>query len=212
MTKSAKGINSFIAKLGLTLFIITAITALMLGGVYELTKNEIAGQQMKALNKALNSLVPDGKLLEDRTYTSESFNAYTLERSDGKLAYCLEVAPDGYGGPIKMIVGVEVADENGKFVKRVLGVAITRHTETPGLGSKATNENFLSQFKEIYHLAVNENGTVNTEPSQIKINGGGDNSIDAITGATVTSRAVAKGVMTALDSIKVSATGEVSFE
>jgi electron transport complex protein RnfG len=208
--KEKRNIN-YIIKLGLTLFIITTITAIMLAGVHELTKDAIAGQELDAFGLALKTLVPDGTLLEDRTYTAESFKAYTLERSGGGYAYCIEVAPEGYHGPINMIVGVEVVNEDGKIVKRVIGVAITAMSETPGLGDKAKEEPFLSQFKEIYHLAVDETGKINEEPSAIKI-GGGDNAVQAITGATVTTKGVIKGVRTALDSIKVSAAGEVSFE
>ena len=213
MTEKAKekGNINYIIKLGLTLFIITAITAVMLAGVHELTKDAIAGQELDAFGQALKTLVPDGALLEDRTYTAETFKAYTLERSEGVYTYCIEVAPEGYGGPINMIVGVEVVNEDGKFVKRVTGVAITSLSETPGLGTKAAEEPFLSQFKGIYHLAVDANGKINEEPSAIKI-GGGDNAVQAITGATVTTKGVIKGVRTALDSIKVSAAGEVSFE
>lgn len=211
MTKSVKGSNRYIVKLGLTLFIITAITGALLAGVNELTKEARAGRELDAFGLALQALVPDGELLEEMTHTAESFTAHILERSNGDLAYCIEVAPNGYGGPINMIVGIEVAHDGDRIEKRVIGVAIISMTETPGVGTKVNDEAFLSQFNGIVYPVVNEDGTLNTEPSAIKISSA-DTGIDAISGATVTSKAIVKGVNTALNAIKVSTTGEVSFE
>lgn len=95
----------------------------------------------------------------------------------GDYAYAFEVAPKGYGGEISMVVGISSTGE-------VTGVAIIRMSETPGLGTKTNDPNFLNQF-------IGKRAGVSI--------GKGSNNIDAITGATVSSRAVTSGVSEALD-------------
>ena len=90
----------------------------------------------------------------------------------------ITVAPRGYAGPINMLVGVDKA--------KVVGVKILNHRETPGLGNKIVKPEFLRQFA----------GKTLTDPIEPK------KDIDAITGATISSRAVSKGVREALDNNK----------
>ena len=89
------------------------------------------------------------------------------------------VAPRGFGGEIVMIVGV-----NTEGV--VTGVVITEMSETAGLGAKADDPSFLSQY-------VGKSGSLTV----VKGNAG-ETQISAITGATVTSRAVTDGVLAAM--------------
>jgi len=86
-----------------------------------------------------------------------------------------QVAARGYGGEIKLLVGI---DEKGK----VSGVKILSHQETPGLGANITAPKFLDQFK----------GKKVTDRLEAK------KDIDAISGATISSRAVCHGVQQAL--------------
>ncbi len=94
----------------------------------------------------------------------------------GDQGYVIEVTPSGFGGTIDMVVGV-------KTDGTVAGVEIISMSETSGLGANASKESFRSQFVgKSGDLAVTKDG--------------GD--IDALTGATITSRAVTQGVNTAL--------------
>jgi electron transport complex protein RnfG len=96
----------------------------------------------------------------------------------GKLiGYCIKAAGDGYNGPIQLIVGVDL---NGV----IMGVEVIEHSETPGLGARVKEIKpgekqpwFLRQFigKNASEAEVNKN-------------------IDAITGATISSRAVTETV------------------
>lgn len=88
----------------------------------------------------------------------------------------IEVSPRGYSAPIEMLVGV---DDSGE----VSGVKILNHRETPGLGAKVTEPKFLAQFR----------GKSLKDPIEPK------KDIDALTGATITTRAVCKGVRDALE-------------
>ncbi|NMB33583.1 MAG: RnfABCDGE type electron transport complex subunit G [Clostridium sp.] len=89
----------------------------------------------------------------------------------------------GYGGSITITVGVDVEG-------RITGIDIGDNSETPGLGSKAAEEPFISQFR----------GIIPKEPLSI-VKGGKikDEQIDAISSATITSKAVMEAVQAALD-------------
>jgi electron transport complex protein RnfG len=88
----------------------------------------------------------------------------------------IAVSPRGYSGPIDMMVGI---DEKGK----VSGVKILSHRETPGLGANIVKPQFLGQFK----------GKSLKDPIEPK------KDIDALTGATISSKAACKGVKDALE-------------
>jgi len=93
----------------------------------------------------------------------------------GQKGWAVLVKPRGYGGPIEMLVGI---DTQG----RVTGVKILNHRETVGLGAKIVDPKFLNQFK----------GKTNADALEPK------KDIEAITGATISSRAVCAGVKEAL--------------
>ena len=97
--------------------------------------------------------------------------------ADGNVfGYAVSVSPSGFGGNIDMIVGIGT---DGK----ITGVNITALSETPGLGSRVNDANYLSQY----------NGTGG------KLALGSD--IDAISGATISSRSVLAGVNRALAAV-----------
>ena len=78
----------------------------------------------------------------------------------------------GYGGDVGLMVGVDVKED------KLIGAGVTTHAETPGMGAKAkTDPSFVAQFQD---LAVNE-------PIKVTNDGG---TINVISGATMTSRAV----------------------
>jgi electron transport complex protein RnfG len=83
-----------------------------------------------------------------------------------------ETSGKGFGGDVGVMVGINVEDD------KLLGVSVTTHSETPGMGARAkTDPNFVSQFK----------GLSVKEPFKVTADGG---SINALSGATITSRAV----------------------
>jgi electron transport complex protein RnfG len=94
---------------------------------------------------------------------------------EGVKGEAVKVAPRGYGGPVEMLVGV---NKEGK----VTGLKILNHRETPGLGANITKPGFLKQF-------IGKSMKDPIEPKK---------DIDAITGATISSRAVCNGVRQAL--------------
>jgi len=169
--------KGYIARLTLTLFAITAVVALLLSLVNAVTKDTIAQKEQEKLDAALAEVMPG----EGITYTSvlEQDGQVVYEALSGgdKLGWCVQVAPNGYGGAITLVVGVDPE-------LKVTGVSIVSHSETSGMGSKADDPQWLSQF-------VGKSGEITVKT--------GENKIDAVSGATVTSRAITKGVNAALE-------------
>ena len=171
----------YILRLTLTLLLITAFVAAALAGVNAITKDKIAAIQLEKANQAMNEVLPGYEGFEACPFTGSASvkNVYLPQGGDGS-AFVVEVAPVGFGGEILMMVGVD----GGK----VTGVSIVSQTETAGLGAIVADktekgEAFRGQF-------AGQEGTV-----QVDKDGG---QIQAITGATITSRAVAQGVTDAL--------------
>ena len=168
----------YVLRLALTLFLITAVVACCLAAVNGITKPRIAAAKEARAQQAIEAVLPGGG--EEITgFQDETGMVSKAYGSD--TGYAIEVNPSGFGGPVTMMVGVS------KDLK-VLGISIVNQTETAGLGAvaaadTAAGENFRSQFAgKSGELAVTKDG----------------GSIDAITGATITSRAVTAGVNAAL--------------
>lgn len=91
-------------------------------------------------------------------------------------AVVFESSGKGFGGEVNIVVGVDLTTD------KIIGVGVTTHEETPGVGSRAkTDPSFVAQFK----------GLPLEETFKVKADGG---QVDALTGATITSRAVSAGV------------------
>ena len=176
MTKS-KSTGAYVLRLTLTLFLITTIVAGLLGLVNYVTADTIAEQiAQKAENAMRQVLEADGYEPLDVPEDSAVTAAYRA----GDRGYVVRVAPNGFGGAIDMMVGVDVSGA-------VTGVAIVSQSETASLGANCTREDFRAQF-------TGKTGTLSVSKD------GGE--IEALTGATVTSRAVTEGVNTALEFVQ----------
>ena len=136
----------------------------------------------------MREVLPDAETFTDVSDAlSEEFKTentitgiFSATASDGADAgYAVMVAPRGFGGEIVMIVGIGTDGA-------VTGVVITEMSETAGLGTKANDPAFLSQY-------AGKSGSLSVVKGEA-----GENQISAITGATVTSRAVTTGVLAAM--------------
>ena len=169
----------YILRLALTLLAITAVVAAALAGVNSVTAPAIAELNAQKTQEAIELVLPGGGESVDFPETALVSKVYASE-----TGYAVEVTPGGFDNTITMMVGV---DNDGK----VLGISIIKHTETAGLGAVAAagtpaGENFRGQF-------VGASGSVS-----VTKDGG---TMDAITGATITSRAICVGVNAALDCV-----------
>ena len=174
----------YILRLTVTLLLICAAVALALAGVNAITKDRIAAIQAEKTQKAIAEVLFGATDVEKISFTDESGLISTVYKSD--LGYAVEVTPtSGFAGAIKMMVGVS---HDGK----VLGVSIISHAETAGLGAVAAeNTSKGHAFRHQFQLLT----------GNISI-GSGENQVDALTGATITSQAICDGVNAALACIE----------
>ena len=176
MTRSIST-GAYVLRLTLTLFLITTIVAGLLGLVNYVTADTIAEQIAQKAENAMR------QVLEADSYAPLDVpeeSAVTAAYRAGDRSYVVRVAPNGFGGAIDMMVGVDVSGA-------VTGVAIVSQSETASLGANCTREDFRAQF-------TGKTGTLSVSKD------GGE--IEALTGATVTSRAVTEGVNTALEFVQ----------
>ncbi len=166
-------------RLGLSLFLITAVAALVLALVDALTADVIAQRAEAERQAAMASVVPGADVFSELYSEDETIDGITGAYDGTRFkGYCVEVSPNGFGGAIRLMVGVDAGGS-------VTGVAILDHSETAGLGARADSPDFLNQY-------IDKSGTIDLT---------GSNAIDALTGATVTSKAVTSGVNTALTAV-----------
>lgn len=203
-----------IIKDALILFAITLVAGVLLGGVYEITKEPIAAQSEKAKQEAYKEVIPEADSFEalngdayseanvtatfaeslkadPENYESDEITEVAAGIKDGKVVGLVVtvVAGDGYAGDIKFSVGVS---SEGEY----LGTSILSIGETAGLGMRVkTDPSFLAQFKNVvtdqFILVKDGSGAA-----------AGDEKIDAISGSTVTSKAMLRGVNAALIAYK----------
>jgi len=166
-------------KMGIKLFLITAIAAFALALTQIITEEPIKVQAEKLSDETRASVLASAEEFESMEFDNESYpNILEIHKGlkDGEtVGYVIKTANNGYGGLIEVIVGI---DSKGT----VTGVRISEHSETPGLGAKAQEPKFYEQYKG------------KSAGSSLA-----NNEINAITGATVTSNAVTGAVNFAIE-------------
>lgn len=167
----------YILRLTLTLLLITAVVAGLLAFVNELTAGRIDELTRQKAEQAMREVLP----AQDYTPLDAALpQGVTEAYRAGDAGYVVRVAPNGFGGAIDLMVGVK-ADGT------VNGVAVIAHSETASLGANCTREEFRAQYAG------------GAGPFAVGQDGG---TIEALTGATVTSRAMTDGVNAALDFVR----------
>ena len=194
--------NSLV-KDALKLVIITVVAGLVLGAVYGITKKPIADQEAKAQMEAYKAVFPKASDFKDVDGFSEeaaskviasykntvdghesdviSSAVEAVDASGKALGYIFNITTSkGYGGDIQLTVGIQ---SDGT----VSGYSVLSISETAGLGMKATEPSFYNQY-------------VNKQADKFVVSkdGGDGGQIDALSGATITSRAVTGAVNAAL--------------
>ena len=173
----------------LRLFIAVVVFSTVSGGVLaamqNATKEKIEYQQLKFVKGPTIKTIMEGSSndpLIDRLRIQDEAaerNIFIGEFDGKKNTVAFEVFGKGFGGVLGVIVGVNLDTD------KIVGVGVTTNSETPGVGSRAKSDpSFVAQFK----------GRSIKDPLQIKPDGG---QIDAMSGATVTSRGVSGTVIEA---------------
>ena len=173
-----------ILKLGVTLFAICAVAALVLGVTNNITAPVIEERNIQASNESRKIVLPQAdefKVLEGMN-SDIVLEVYEGIKDGQVIGYTIKTSSKGYGGAIELMVGISKDS-------KITGVEIGNHSETPGLGSKATEPMFKNQYvdKDVSNSLLVVKGSANN-----------DNEISAISGATITSNGVTSGVNAAM--------------
>ena len=172
----------YILRLALTLLAITAAVAAALAGVNRITQPIIENINAQKTQAAIEKVLPGGG---EPVYCFVDGTGLVKEAYASDLGYAILVTPSGFDGEIQMMVGV---DREGN----VLGIDIISHTETAGLGAVAAADSAKGEAFRNQFVGLGETMAVDKD--------GGE--IDALTSATITSRAVVQGVNAALECAK----------
>ncbi|MCF0123365.1 MAG: RnfABCDGE type electron transport complex subunit G [Ruminiclostridium sp.] len=171
--------ESGMASLVIVLALICLVIAALLGLVNGVTEGPIAENTAKTVQESLQVVMPADDYEEvdfadaDITIENGIVVPVVAVYKAGDIGYVVETnSPNGFSGALDMMAGI---DANGE----VTGIAVISHAETSGLGSKATDPEWQAQFKGL--------------SGEVKVAKDGG-SVVAITGSTITSRAVCDGV------------------
>ncbi len=167
----------------IVLTLICAISTLALGFTNDITKDKIAEQQKKVEQQAMSRIIAAVEYFSEQLeYNGEKYDYHIAKGEDGSiLGYIFTTEHHGYGGDVKVMVGIDTTDKVAAIE------VIDASNETPGLGANVLNESFWEQFKG------------KEEGLSASKSGASGNEITAVTGATVSSRAVVGAVNTAFE-------------
>ncbi|HBH22809.1 MAG TPA: RnfABCDGE type electron transport complex subunit G [Cytophagales bacterium] len=180
-------------KMVISLALVTLISSATLGVVYEVTKEPIAAAKLAKQIRAISQVVPsyDNQPVDDMfkiavdDQKEDSLEVFPAKKDGETVGWAIKsYSPKGYSGMIWVMVGLNTDFE-------IFNTYVLEHKETPGLGSKMTEPEFNNQFQEVdpsvFNLKVEKDG--------------GD--IDALTGATITSRAFGDALQRAFNSAEM---------
>ena len=184
-------LKNHLIKDALKLFVITLVSALVLAVANKVTAPVIAENDAKRQEMAMQEVLPDAKdfkkvdtggleLTEKDVRIKEFYTGTAEERLVG---YVVDVVTNGYGGELEIIMGVGT---DGK----ICAVKILNSSETAGLGAKASEPEFIDQYKDKSMLL-----------SVVKNEDADFDEIEAISGATITSEAVTRAVNAGLEAV-----------
>ncbi|MEZ8343514.1 electron transport complex subunit RsxG [Vibrio cyclitrophicus] len=185
-----------IKKNGLVLAVFACASTGLVAVTHDLTKDQIKQQEQAQLLSVLNQVIPhdlhDNELFSACTLvqaeelgTQQAMPAYIAKLNGEPSAIAIEaIAPDGYNGAIKVIVGMKIDGT-------ILGTRVLSHQETPGLGDKID----LRVTDWILSFSGKQVTNSNLERWKVRKDGG---DFDQFTGATITPRAVVKSVKQAV--------------
>lgn len=169
-----------VLNIGLRLTLIAVLAAAALGFTNSITKGPIEEQQRIAKEETMAQVLPEADRFE-AIEVAEEWKDRIVEASAGYagdtlVGYAVTASQRGYGGAMQVMVGIDAG-------RAFTGASILSHSETPGLGAEAAKPFFIDQY------------IGKTAPlSVVKSVNPGETEIQAVTGATITSRAVTNAV------------------
>ncbi len=177
-----------IFRVAWALMVVCLLAAISLAAVNYVTKKEIERRSAEELREKLQVVFPSAERFErmnlSHDLSSRSgvsvLEVYHALIGEDRVGYVLRVSVMGYGGEMVLLVGISAQE------KKIMGIQVLEHQETPGLGSNITEERFLSQFvsKSL------------DDPFEIK------RDIQGVTGATISTKAVIRACQEAITYFK----------
>ena len=176
-------LQSTLPNMLLSLTAICLVAGAVLAGVYEVTKDPIEAAKIAELNAAIKAVTPDfdndpsAEAYMAVTGEGGSLKIYPAKQGDEFVGVAVESnTKKGFGGEIKVIVGF---DQAGKL----LNYSVLQHAETPGLGAKMQDWFRMDKNKQsVLGRSIPDGGLKVTKDDK-------ENGVDAITAATISSRA-----------------------
>ncbi len=172
-----------IAVPAITLFLIAAVCTAILAVTNDITAPKIAENNEQAEIAARQLVFVDAKSFSDVKTVKDTAYVEALDENGEIIGYVFTTSSKGYGGEIKIMTGI---GSDGK----VTGMEILAIEETAGLGMNAKKDDFKNQY-------VGNSGDFTVAKSAT-----GENEIQALTGATITSQAVTDAVNVAVETFK----------
>ena len=187
----------YLIKLTVTLFLTCVVVAGMLGAVNMVTKDKIAAINLEKTQTAMKAVVadPDNSTFSDALALSDDMTAaalagggtlteaYEVMVNGASVGHALKIVASGSQGNIEMMVGL---DAEGS----VTGVSVVKHAETAGIGTKVVDNEPNNAGVGVLDQFVGKSAADGT----LSV---GSN-VDAITGATVSTKGITAGVNAAL--------------
>lgn len=175
-----------IAKLSLVLVVITVVSASLLGITNDVTKVIIDEKAMEANIAYMKEILPEAdtfKAIENTNIKDIDAveEAYEALKDNSTIGYVVKTVVSGYGGDIVQLTGI---NNDGL----IAGIRIASQSETPGVGSKILEDNFINQFV----------GNSTTKQFKVDKVGNDEDIIEIITGATISTKAATDGVNVAI--------------
>ena len=189
--------NKKIVHDALILTAFTLVLGLILAVVYGITKAPIDAANLEAKQEAYKAVFDDAASFETQEYDEDAANSMVSEAGYNDTINDVESALDANGETLGYVITVTAKDGSQGSITFSVGIqndgtvngySITDISETPGLGMKAEEEDFYSQFQ---NKKVDQFTVVKQTPSS-------DDQIEAITGSTITSKAMANGCNAAI--------------
>ncbi len=192
--------KSTLLNMTAVLFGITLIASAGVGVVNMITLEPIAQAELAAKTEALNGVLPafDETLSDELTIDDMIVTVHTASLDGMTVGYAVEaISKQGFGGPVSLMVGFTPAGE-------VINVNVLKQTETPGLGTKMADEG-NPLINSIKGQQLEQKTLVGGKLAVTK--DGGD--VDALTAATISSRAYVDAINRAWMAFKSVSTGEM---
>ncbi len=174
--------ESTLINMVLTLLVITVVSGGALGMVYKVTKEPIALSKLKKQQKAINEVVPGfdndptGEQVNVKSKDGMDLTIFPCKKGDETIGAAVSsITQKGFSGTVRIMVGM-------KPDGTIINYSVLEMAETPGLGSKMTD-----WFKNDAKPTASIVGKNPTSTKMVVSKDGGD--IDAITAATISSRA-----------------------